>query len=124
MTNAVATPSINLNAMGIQEIDKAVRNGQINVAQAFNVVQGRIDKRLAKGQSLLKPVVEFRNTLAASLNGTTGNSIPAIPVPTYQQPHPTLPTDPEQLADVVFATVGAANIGAVISRLTARVIGA
>lgn len=117
---------LNLNALGIQDIEKAVTAGKATVHEAYIVVQARIDKRLASGATLLAPVVEYRNTLAQTLNATAGRSIPMLKVPSYAKAkaNTDLPTDPDQLADVVFATVGAANVGAVISRLTARVIGA
>ena len=127
MTNATATPSINLNALGIQEMQAAITRGQVTVHEVFTVVEARIQKRIAEKRNLLKPVVEFRNELAKTINDVTpGLNLSIVPTPNYTaaQPHPALPTNPEQLADVVFATVGAANIGAVISRLTARVIGA
>jgi len=119
--------AINLNALGIQDIKKAVEDGYATVSEAFAVVHTRITNRQAKGMSLLRPVVEYRNELVESLNASNGSNIPPLPLPTYPakaQANASLPTDPEQLADLVFSTVGAANVGLVISRLTARVVGA
>ncbi len=128
MTSATATsPAINLIAMGIQDIDKSIKAGSVSVAMAFSVVQGRIDKRTALGQKQLAKVVEYRNELASSLNTMGGPSIPSLPVPTFTkaaQANAALPTNPDELADVIVATVGINNIATVIARLTARVMGA
>jgi hypothetical protein len=120
----MAQATLNLNALGIQDLDKAMLSGEATAQQVFNVVEARINKRIAEKRPLLKPVVEYRNNLAAMISSVGGSSIPATALPTYKaQPNAALPTDPEQLADVVFATVGAANVGAVINRLTSRVVG-
>jgi hypothetical protein len=122
-----ATNAINLNALGIQEMDKYLQAGKTTVFDVLTVIEARIAKRIAESRPLLRPVVEYRNQLAASYEAATGTKMSAIPIPTYPltaKPSAALPADPDQLADVVFATVGAANVGAVISRLTARVVSA
>jgi hypothetical protein len=128
MSTATATPSasINLNALGIQEMDKYLQAGKTTVYDILQVLNARIDKRIAEKRPLLRPVVEYRNKLADAYECTTGFTQTMVPVPTYTkaQPNAALPNDPEQLADVVFATVGAANVGKVIARLTARIVSA
>ena len=117
------TQAINLNGMGIQELAAAINKQQATVKQVFDIVDARIAKRIAEKRPLLKPVVDYRNSLAEILQ-QTGISVTQVAAPTYHaKANTALPSDPEQLADVVFATVGAANIGAVIQRLTARVVG-
>jgi hypothetical protein len=120
----MANATINLNALGIQDLDRAINQGHATVQEVFNIVDARINKRIAEKRNLLKPVVDYRNVLAEQLSHLGVVAAP-IPSPAYAkvQPNSNLPTDPEQLADVVFATVGAANVGTVISRLTARVVG-
>ncbi len=114
-----------LNSLGIQDLAKCIDNGTATLQQVFDIVEARIQKRVAENRPLLKPVVEYRNSLAASITAAGIAQIPLRDVPSYTKalPNAALPTDPEQLADVVFATVGAANVGAVISRLTARIVG-
>jgi hypothetical protein len=123
---STATTTLNLNALGIQEMDKCLAAGKTTVYEILQVLNARIDKRIAEKRPLLKPVVEYRNKLATAYEEATGDAQPLVPVPAYTkaQPNAALPTDPEQLADVVFATVGAANVGKVISRLTARIVSA
>ena len=116
----------NTTAMGIQEFQGAIANGAMTVAEVVAVLDQRIAKRQAAGKGLIAKVVTYRNELVASLNAAGGASLPAVPVPTFikAQANSALPTDPDSLADVVFATVGAAGIGQVVARLTARLIGA
>lgn len=117
------TATIDLSTLGIKELDKCLAAGKATIKEVFDIVEARINKRIAAKRPLLKPVVEYRNSLATSLD-SIGHSVSLIPEPTYAaKASAALPTDPEQLADVVFATVGAANVGAVITRLTARVVG-
>jgi hypothetical protein len=129
MTSTLAiTPVIatKLDGMGILDMDKALQAGSFTVADVFAVVQARIDKRTALGERQLPRIVEYRNKLVAAMNSVSPSSIPAMEVPTYSkkvQPSTSLPTDPNDMADVIVATVGLANVGAVISRLTARVMG-
>lgn len=123
MSQAKATTAVNITLMGIQDIEKAVKNGDATVKQAFDVIDARIKKREASGQKLIGRIVHYRNQLADALT-MAGQLTPTMPMPTYAaKANASLPTDPEQLADTVFATVGAANIGAVIARLTSRVVG-
>ena len=116
-----------LTALGIAQLNEAINAGQANVSEVFSVVQARIDKRTAEKRNQLKPVIEFRNQLVALLNSTQpGLSIPAMPMPAYTtkvQPNASLPTNPDELADVIVATVGIQNLGSVITRLTARILG-
>lgn len=114
----------NTQSMGIKEFQAAVSNGAMTAAEVVTVLDQRIAKRQAANKPLVSRVVEYRNELVASINALGGASIPAVPVPTYAKANAALPTAPDDLADVVFATVGAAGIGNVISRLTARLIGA
>lgn len=115
----------NTNSMGIQDFQGAISNGAMTVTEVVTVLDQRISKRQAAGKSLIAKVVTYRNELVASLNAAGGYSLPAIAVPTFKvQPNPALPTDADDLADVVFATVGAAGVGRVVARLTARLIGA
>ena len=116
--------TVNTNTMGIQDFQAAIANGSMSALVVVAVLDARIAKRQTLNKPLVARVVEYRNELAASLNTATGQSIPAVPVPTYTKANTALPTAPDDLADVVFATVGAAGIGQVISRLTARLIGA
>ena len=123
----MTTATINLNALGIAQLNNAIEVGMADVSEVFAVVQARIDKRTAEKRSQLKPVIEFRNQLA-NLLSMTGNTpvIPVMPLPTYHtkvQPNAALPTNPDELADVIVATVGIANLGSVITRLTARILG-
>lgn len=116
-----------LNALGIAQLNEAINAGQATVSEVFSVVQARIDKRTAEKRSQLKPVIEFRNQLVALLNSTQpGLSIPVMPLPAYAtkvQPNAALPANPDELADVIVATVGIQNLGSVITRLTARILG-
>jgi len=116
----------NTTSMGIQDFQGAVANGTMTAAEVVSVLDSRIARRQAANKPLVARVVEYRNELVSSINALGGASIPAVPVPSYHkaQANNTLPTTPDDLADVVFATVGAAGIGNVISRLTARLIGA
>ncbi len=114
----------NTTSMGIVEFQAAVANGTMTAAEVITVLDARIQRRQAANKPLIGKVVTYRNALAASINSLGGPSLPAIPVPTYTKANAALPTTPDELADVVFATVGAAGIGLVISRLTARLIGA
>lgn len=122
-----ATATVNLKAMGIADMDQAIRNGQATVADVYEVVKGRIDQRTHDGRSQLRPVVEFANKLVSLLNAAgTGYSIPAIPAPTYSgkvAPNHALPSDPSVMADVIVATVGISNLGLVIAALTSRIVG-
>jgi hypothetical protein len=120
----MAQATLNLNALGIQDLSKAIDSGQATMKEVFDIVDARINKRIAEKRNLLKPVVEYRNLLASIIHQAGGGLIAPVPTPHVKvQPNAALPTDPEQLADVVFATVGAANVGAVINRLTSRVVG-
>lgn len=115
----------NTTNMGINEFSDAISNGAMTVAEVVTVLDQRIAKRQAAGKNLIAKVVTYRNELVASLNAAGGPSLPAVPVPTFKaQPNAALPRNPDDLADVVFATVGAAGIGQVVARLTARLIGA
>ena len=116
----------NTTSMGIQDFQGAINNGVMTVAEVVAVLDQRIAKRQASNKPLVARVATYRNELVASLNALGGTSLPAVPVPTFNkaQANSALPTSPDDLADVVFATVGAAGIGQVISRLTARLIGA
>lgn len=119
--------AINLNMLGIQEMQQAIENGNATVYDVMMVVRKRIEKRIAERRSLVKNVVIYHNELAKSYEEATGDKQPLFDAPNYTpvaQPNAALPTDPEQLADTVFATVGAANVGAVISRLMTRVASA
>lgn len=113
-----------LNTLGIQDLSKRIDNGTASVQEVFDIIEARIHKRVLEKRPLLAPVVAFRNQLAETIGNTLGQPLPKRSVPTYNKANTALPTDPEQLADVVFATVGAAHIGAVIQRLTARVVSA
>jgi hypothetical protein len=129
MTTATHTaPAVanKLMGLGIQDLDVLIHTGTASVKDVFDIVQGRIDKRTALGEKQLVRVVEYRNHLVSVMNSAGGASMPAMPVPTYSAKalSHVLPSDPDQLADVVFATVGAANVGQVIARLTARILGA
>ena len=131
MTTATATrptaATVNLSAMGIADMEQSINNGQATVADVYEIVKGRIDKRTKDGRNQLRPVVEFSNKLVGLMNmAGTGMSIPSLPLPTYHtkvQPNTALPTNPDELADVIVATVGIANLGSVITRLTARILG-
>ena len=120
-----ATATVNLKAMGIADMDQAIRNGQATVADVYEIVKGRIDQRTKDGRNQLRPVVEYANKLA-TLMSMAGPVIPSLPVPTYGnkvQPNHALPSDPAVMADVIVATVGISNLGLVIAALTARIVG-
>jgi hypothetical protein len=120
----MATTTINTNAMGIVEFEAAINASDMTVHEVICILDARIAKRQATNKPLISKVVAYRNKLVDSYNVATGNDLPVVNVPSYAkaQPNASLPADPNSLADVVFATVGAAGIGQVISRLTARLI--
>lgn len=122
--NASNATTINTNVMGIADFQKALSQGVMTVKDVLDILEARIAKRVASGKTLIPGVIRYRNELAETFSKATGTNVAPIPVPTYASPNPALPTDPEQLADVVFATVGAARVGDVISRLTQRVCAA
>jgi len=115
----------NETQMGIQDFQKAIEDGNFTADQVVRILDERIARRKAAGKALVARVVSYRNELAESINKIATVQVPIVAVPTYAKAkaNPALPSDPEQLADVVFATVGAAGIGNVITRLTARMIG-
>lgn len=112
-----------VQSMGIQEFQAAIANNTMTVKEVVAVLDARIERRKAAGKPLIAKVVSYRNELAQALNGAGGMSIPAVPVPTYTKKADALPTDPVQLADVVFATVGPAKAADLINRLTQRIAG-
>ena len=127
MATATATKTLDHTQMGIEDFPKAIAAAQMTVREVIVVLDARIQKRKDMKRPPVPRVIAYRNELVESYNQATGLSIPAEAVPTYTpkvQANAALPTDPDQLADTVFATVGAAGIGQVIARLTARVVGA
>lgn len=126
---STATTTINYNTLGIQEISTEVAKGNLTVDQAFAIVQGRIAKRTTEKKSQLTKVVEYRNQLATTLRGMQVGMVDSfttddMPLPKYTaQAVAPMSVDPKHLADQVFATVGAENVVAVITQLTARVVG-
>jgi hypothetical protein len=97
MSTATATPAINLNALGIQDMAHAISKGQATVYDVMLCIRKRIEKRIANKQNLLAPVVRYHNELAESYENATGDMQPRFSVPVYSapaQPNTALPTDP------------------------------
>jgi hypothetical protein len=118
MSNTNAT-TLNINAMGIQEFDAAIKQGLMQVKDVLDVLDARIAKRKQAGKNLIAGVVKYRNDLAATYLKVTGHDAGQVPLPAYaSKPIAALPSDPVQAADALFQHVGPANVAAVISRLT------
>jgi hypothetical protein len=124
-TATTSVSAINVNAMGVQDFDAAIKQGLMKAKEVLDILDARIAKRQANNKPLVAGVVKFRNELATGYSSATGHSVGQVPMPAYAVKPSTssIPTSPEQAADAVFLAVGAANVGAVIGRLTALMAG-
>lgn len=117
---------VGLTMLGINELDMCIRNGSLTPAAVLTLLDDRISKRKIQGKPLIPRVVQYRNSLAESIAATSGGTATIVPVPQFNrtQQAAALPSDPEQLADLVFSALGVPGSAAFIGRLTARITSA
>jgi hypothetical protein len=130
--NAVATaPAATIkdtSQMGILDFKGAVENGTMTESQVLAILDVRIAKRIDAKKSPVAAVITYRNELAEIVAKATGQSIKILPVPVYavKSAAPTgalQPDTPTNMADSIYNSIGPAQAGELVMKLTARLAG-
>lgn len=111
-----------LQGLGIQDLDKEIKQGTATVNDVMLIVRGRIEKRIRMGDKLIPKVCEYHDQLAEVFEKGTGIVQPRFSdkAPVYVKSSASLPDDPKEIANAVFAKVGPTEVCSVIAHLTAR----